>query len=146
MKKTICCSAKLNTLVDLKCFNGMDCPWAPPHHKNLSWALGSLPSWHLRSGLFHSAATDIPYAQKEREGSGLAEDGAGQGFFLLMKQQNDLVLPEVMIAVSQKGNWCQKVNHQTFCTLASHTLKIQLCVLVHAPHIAIATVKPINLM
>lgn len=67
-------------------------------------------------------------------------------FFLLMKQQNDLVLPEVMIAVSQKSNWCQKVNHQTLCTLASHTLKIQLCVLVHAPHIAIATVKPINLM
>lgn len=77
----------------------MDCPWAPAHHKNLSWALGSLLSWHLHSGLFYSAATDPPHAQKEREGSGLAEDGAGLDFFLPMKQQNDLFLPEVMIAV-----------------------------------------------
>lgn len=64
----------------------------------------------------------------------------------MMKQQNYLILPEVMIAVSQKRNWCQKVNHQTLCTLASHTLKIQLCVLVQAPYIAIAAMKPINLM
>lgn len=124
----------------------MDCPWAPPHHKILSWTLGSQLSWHLHSDLFHSAATDLPDAQKEREGSGLAEDGAGQGFFLLMKQQNDLLLSEVMIAMSQKSNWCQKVNHQTLCTLASHTLNTQLFVLVQAPHIAIATMKPINLM
>lgn len=116
--------------------------WAVPGLYHITKTAGH---WDLCSpGTFilsHSAATGPPYAQKEREGSSLAEDGAGQGFFQPMKQQNDLVLPEVMIAVSQKSNWCQRVNHQTLCTLASHTLKIQLCVLVQAPHIAIATMK-----
>lgn len=56
--------------------------------------------------------------------------------------RSDLVLPEVMIAVSQESNWCQKVNHQPLWTLASHTLKIQFCMLVQAPHVAIATMEP----
>ena len=150
MKKMVCCSAKLNTSVDLKCFKKMGCPWVPLHRNNLSWALGiSLRSSHLHSGLLHNAARrpsvcllgTLHMHSKEEKAQAWQQIELNIFFCWGSNKtsRSDLFLPEVMIAVSQESNWCQTVNPQTFCTLASHTLKIQL---VQAPHIAIATMKP----
>lgn len=72
--QTVCCSAKLNTSVDPKCWT---VPGLHPITKTSArhWDLCSPGTFILVS------STDPPYAQKERKGSGLAEDGAGQEFF-----------------------------------------------------------------